>query len=532
MEAQAKTILLGLGFRESDFLRPTSELSGGWLMRVALAKILLASPDLLLLDEPTNHLDLESVIWLESFLSDTPGSVIVVSHDRDFLNRVVTKIAAIEGKQMALYKGNYDDYLEAREKKEALQESALENQRRKVEQTEKFIERFRYKATKARQVQSRIKSLEKMEKVSLAEGRKTIRFTFPQPIRGGRVVANLKGVHKGYGALKVYSGIDLSISRGDKVALVGPNGAGKSTLLKLMAGVLQPDQGRMELGFHVTSAYFAQHQLELLDPAKTVWQEIFFLAKDEPVSFLRGMLGAFLFSGEEIEKKVSVLSGGEKSRLVLAKMLMRPANFLLLDEPTNHLDISAREVLEGALQEFEGTICFITHDRHLINSIANKIIEVKAGRLTVYLGNYEEYLYKKELEKRELGEEKKEPSSDLPASRDLSPRKSKDQRRYEAEIRNRYFRQSQDLRVKVKEIEAALERLNRDREEVEERLADPEVYRHGENISVLVKSHGDMKKRIEELTKEWERSAQELEELENLRASELENSTSALESGN
>jgi len=276
----------------------------------------------------------------------------------------------------------------------------------------------------------------------------------------------------------------------------------------------------------VTSAYFAQHQLELLDTGKTVWEEIFSLAKDEPVSFLRSLLGAFLFSGEETEKKVSVLSGGEKSRLVLAKMLMRPANFLLLDEPTNHLDISAREVLEHALQEFQGTICFITHDRHLINAIANKIVEVNSGRLTVYLGNYEDYLYKKELEKRAQEKEGGEASpADLTSAKELSTRKSRDQKRYEAEVRNRFYRQTQDLRQKIQALESSLVQATQGMQELEARLADPEIYRKGEDIAQLVKAHGDAKKQVEMLTAEWENLAQRLEELERLRESELETPT-------
>jgi ATP-binding cassette subfamily F protein 3 len=524
LESQAKTILLGLGFKESDLGRSSEELSGGWLMRLSLAKILLASPDLLLLDEPTNHLDLESLIWLEGFLSDYLGSVMMVSHDRDFLNRVARKIASIEERKIVLYSGNYDEYLRVREEREALREAALENQRRKVEQTERFIERFRYKATKARQVQSRIKSLEKLEQIEAGENQRTIRFSFPQPARSGRVVAALKGVYKAYGPVQVYSGIDLTIDRGEKIALVGVNGAGKSTLLKLLAGVFPPDEGTLEWGHKVATAYFAQHQLELLDPSKTVWEEIYSLAKDEPVSFLRGLLGAFLFSGEEIEKRVSVLSGGEKSRLVLAKMLMRPANFLLLDEPSNHLDMAAREVLENALQDFQGSICFITHDRHLINAIASKVIEVDAGRLTSYLGNYDDYLYKKALEKADSENERAGKSASLDAAdKELPARKSKDKKRYEAEVRNRFFRQTQDLRRRIQEIESGLDQASMDLKAVEAKLADPEVYKKGENIADLVRSHGDLKKRTETLTSEWDTLSLQLEEMEQQREAQLEN---------
>jgi ATP-binding cassette subfamily F protein 3 len=527
LESQARAILLGLGFKEGDFDRSSEELSGGWLMRLSLAKILLASPDLLLLDEPTNHLDLESLIWLEEFLADYPGSVLMVSHDRDFLNRVAGKIAALEERKIVLYSGDYDEYLRVREEKETLRAAALENQRRRIEQAERFIERFRYKATKARQVQSRVKSLEKLELIEAGETQKTIRFSFPQPVRSGRVVAALRGVHKSYGPVKVYSGIDLKIDRGEKIALVGVNGAGKSTLLKLLAGVFPPDEGTLEWGHNVATAYFAQQQLELLDPSKTVWGEIFSLAKDESVSFLRGLLGAFLFSGEEIEKKVSVLSGGEKSRLVLAKMLMRPANFLLLDEPSNHLDIAAREVLEKALREFGGTICFITHDRHLINAIASKVIEVDAGRLSSYLGSYDDYLYKKELEKAGSGNERPD-KSPAPDTFDREPpgRKSKDKKRYEAEVRNRFFRQTQDLRRRIQEIESGLDQASRERQTVEMKLADPEVYKKGENIADLVKFHGDLKKRMEALTAEWEALSLQLEEIDRQREAELENPAS------
>ena len=518
LESQAKAILQGLGFREEDFSRSSGELSGGWLMRLALAKILLANPDLLLLDEPTNHLDLQSLVWLEAFLGEYLGTIMIVSHDRDFLNRVVTRILAIEGRKIIPYAGNYDAYVEAREKKKAILEAALESQRKKAEQTERFIERFRYKATKARQVQSRIKTLEKMERIEEPlESQKTMRFSFPQPIRSGRVVAELKEVHKAYGPVKVYSGIDLTLTREDKVALVGVNGAGKSTLLKLLAGVIEPDAGTIQLGHNASRGYFAQHQLELLDSGKTVWEEIFSLAKDESISFLRGILGAFLFSGEEVEKKVSVLSGGEKSRLVLAKMLMRPANFLLLDEPTNHLDIAARDVLEQALQNFQGALCFITHDRHLINSVANKVVEVNAGQLTVYPGNYDDYLYKKELEKQAEAQNGGISPAENGEAKDRAARRSKEQKRLEAEARNRFYRETLELRQRIQAIEADLNQATKEMEELSRQLADPEIYRRGENIPELLKAHAVAKKQVEDLTRKWEALAQQLEGLEQSR---------------
>lgn len=522
LESQAKAILLGLGFREADFQRSTGELSGGWRMRLALAKILLATPDLLLLDEPTNHLDLESLIWLENFLGEYMGTTVVVSHDRDFLNRVTTRILAIEERKIIPYPGNYDAYVQAREKKKAMQEAALENQRKKIEQTERFIERFRYKATKARQVQSRVKMLEKMERMEIADAQKSIRFHFPQPPRSGRVVAELRGVYKAYGPVQVYSGLDLTFLREDKAALVGPNGAGKSTLLKLLAGILEPDAGVIEWGHNVSSAYFAQHQSELLDPSQTVWEEIFSQAKDEPVSFLRGLLGAFLFSGDEVQKKVRVLSGGEKSRLVLAKMLMRPANFLLLDEPTNHLDIAARDVLEQALREFKGALCFITHDRHLINAVANKVIEVKAGSLTLYQGNYEDYQYKKELVL-----DKAQPSSDENfEGKESTFRRTREQKRLEAEARNRFYRETQDLRQEIRALEAKLEQATEEMKTLANSLADPEVYRKGEDIPELLRAHAAAKKRVEALTAEWEVLAQKLEELERSRETQMTTSLS------
>jgi ATP-binding cassette subfamily F protein 3 len=523
LESRAEAILQGLGFREKDFHRSPEEFSGGWRMRLSLARILLADPDLLLLDEPTNHLDLDALIWLENYLFQYMGTLLMVSHDRNFLNRIAGKIWALEARGIVSYTGNFDDYLRAKEKKTALLEAAFENQQRKIEQTERFIERFRYKATKARQVQSRVKRLEKIDRIELPGGTKSARFAFPQPARSGRVVTELRDLRKAYGEVQVYAGVDLVLHRGDKIALVGPNGAGKSTLIKLLAGLLDPDGGTISRGIHVTTAYFAQHQLELLDPSKTVWEEIFSLAQDESISFLRGLLGAFLFSGEDVEKRVSVLSGGEKSRLVLAKMMLRPANFLLLDEPTNHLDMAAREVLEDALRRFQGTLAFITHDRHLINAIANKVLEVQAGRLTVYPGDYDDYLYKKELERRDRMPSY--PASPAPEGEETETgmRRRKERKRYEAEMRNQFYRQSLELRQRIQTIESSLEPAAQEMETLAARLADPEEYRKGGEITQLLKSHARAKKRVEDLTREWEELAEKLEEIDRKRGTELGN---------
>ncbi|HWM78040.1 MAG TPA: ABC-F family ATP-binding cassette domain-containing protein, partial [Methylomirabilota bacterium] len=339
LEAQAKIILGGLGFAPDDVHRTLAEFSGGWRMRAALARLLLLAPDLLLLDEPTNHLDIESLQWLEGFLSSYEGSVVVVSHDRYFLNRMVTSIAEVADGVITLYAGDYDHFLVEREARQALLEARARNQAKRVAEIERFVERFRYQATKARQVQSRVKMLDKLERIEVGRGARRIRFTFPQPPRTGRLVGRLVGIHKAYGPTVVYDGVDFEVERGQRVALVGINGAGKSTLLKILAGVLAIDAGERTLGTHVGVHYYAQHQLDALDPSRTVLEELEVADPASSIERLRSILGSFLFSGDDADKRVAVLSGGEKARVALAKMLVRPAALLCLDEPTNHLDI-------------------------------------------------------------------------------------------------------------------------------------------------------------------------------------------------
>jgi len=521
LEAEAKRILEGLGFKERDFDRLTEELSGGWLMRIALAKILLQSPDLLLLDEPTNHLDLASLIWLEDFLINYPGAMMIVSHDRVFLNHLIDWIAEIEAQTIDLYYSNYDRYLEEKKARKQTLEATYKTQQRKIEQTERFIERFRAKNTKSSQVQSRIKMLEKIERIELPEKKKEIRFHFPSPKRSGHKVVEVKNLHKSYGETVVYQGVDLALYRGDKVALVGPNGAGKSTLLKILAGVLDFEEGDIILGKDVTRAYFAQRQFDILRPENTVFEELLSVATDESQTQLRTLLGTFLFTGDEIEKKVSVLSGGEKSRLVLAKMLLKPANFLLFDEPTSHLDIPSRNVLEMALKQFQGTICLITHDRHLINEIANKIIEIDKGIPHLYPGNYDYYLYKKqqiplEETKREVKSEAKvkvEVEEKEKSEKKKTKYMAKEERRKRAQEMDQFRRQLSSLEKKFQEVETSLHDATQKLDQLNQRLSDPNLYQNQKETYDTIQTQKQVKEQVRELTQLWEFLALELEEL-------------------
>jgi ATP-binding cassette subfamily F protein 3 len=514
LEAEAKRILQGLGFKERDFNRPTDELSGGWLMRIALAKILLQSPDLLLLDEPTNHLDLTSLIWLEEFLVNYPGAMVIVSHDRVFLNHLIDWIAEIEAQKIDLYYGDYDHYLEEKEARRQILEATYKTQQKKIEQTERFIERFRAKNTKSSQVQSRIKMLEKIERIELPEKKKEIRFHFPAPKRSGHKVVEVKNLHKSYGETVVYQGIDLHLFRGDKVVLVGPNGAGKSTLLKILAGVLDFEEGEVLLGKDVTRAYFAQHQFDILRPENTVFEELLSVATEESQTELRTILGTFLFSGDEIEKKVSVLSGGEKSRLILAKMLLRPANLLLFDEPTSHLDIPSRNVLEMALKQFQGTICLITHDRHLINEIANKIIEIDRGIPHLYPGNYDYYLYKKqEIQKEEVQKDGEAMLASLSSQKKKSSFKTKEERRKRAQEMDQFRKQLSNLEKRFQGVEKSLHEATEKLDHLNQRLSDPNLYLNQQETYNTVQTHKQVKEQVRELTELWEFLAMELEEL-------------------
>jgi ATP-binding cassette, subfamily F, member 3 len=396
IEAEVGTVLNGLGFKKEDWQRRTEEFSGGWQMRIALAKLLLQKPNLLLLDEPTNHLDLETRNWLEQYLVNYPHAYVLISHDRYFLDVTVKKTAEIWNKQVFFYSGNYEKYLVQKAERRAQLEAAYSNQKEKIDQLEAFINRFRYQATKAKQVQSRIKELERMEKIEVPPEEKAIHFSFPQPRPSGRMVAEAKDLGKSYGAKEVFGRVNFVIERGDRIALVGVNGAGKSTLIKLLAGQEQATSGELQLGHNADVDYFAQDQYKALDPNARMLDDLFEAAPRSTQTELRSLLGCFLFSEDDVFKTIGVLSGGERNRYALARMLLHPSNFLLLDEPTNHLDLRAKDVLLDSLQKFTGTVVFVSHDRYFIDKLATRVFEIGEGRVEVFPGNYEDYLWRKE----------------------------------------------------------------------------------------------------------------------------------------
>jgi ATP-binding cassette subfamily F protein 3 len=504
---EAKKILGGLAFQTSDFDRDTAEFSGGWLMRLALAKLLLTEPDLLLLDEPTNYLDLESVVWLEGYLREYEGSLVIASHDRVLLNRLATRIVDIDERRVVSYPGDYEDYLEAREARAEGLRAARKQQEREIAHTRRFIERFRYKNTKARQVQSRIKKLEKMEKIEEPTKRRTLRFSFPDPPPCGRIALELRGVWKSYdGGPPVYRGLDLTIEKGDRLALVGPNGAGKSTLLKLLAGALEPDRGDRRLDPRARVAYYSQHQVETLDYARTIYEEVQDAAPGLEPQQIRGLAGRFLFSGDDAFKTIGVLSGGEKARVALAKLLVHPPNLLLLDEPTSHLDIPSRELLEDALEEYKGAIVMISHDRHFLESLANRVVEVGGGGARNYLGTYSEYLEKKERMAETATESE-------PSAADVTRRSREDKRR-EAEERNARYRAVAPLRREVESLEREIEKLEREVTGLETDMARPDVYEDGARFSEAFRRHHDLKAVTQAKLERWAELSKKIEEIE------------------
>ncbi|MFC1607131.1 ABC-F family ATP-binding cassette domain-containing protein [Candidatus Latescibacterota bacterium] len=510
-EFEAKKILSGLGFTEQDFTRKIREFSGGWIMRAGMARLLLSEPDLLLLDEPTNHLDLTALIWLEYYLKSYQGAIIIVSHDREFLNRSTSKLVALAHCSAKLYHGNYDFYITSRKKEDEVLASTIKNQERFIESEQRFIDRFRAKNTKATQVQSRIKRLEKLEVATGQKKEREIRIKIPPSPRSGKMVISLNKVSFGYDCSPLYSELDLTLIRGDKAVLVGQNGSGKTTLLKLIAGVLDPTDGSRTYGHNVSGTYYAQHQMDQLRQENTALEEMRLSAVDETDERLRSTLGAFLFTGDDVSKKVGILSGGEKARLALAKLLLRPTNLILMDEPTNHLDMASIDILIDMLSDYDGTLCLVTHDRSLIDRVAGKIIEIENGGLTEYIGNYSDYKGKKQLEgKNDTGGDEYSSQIVINGGKRNS---EKERKRQEGELRNLYYQKSRHLRRRIEILETEIPELEGRLSELETLLSDPSQFNSRDAFNETLDEYDTFKRRKSSHEDEWLELSEEIEQI-------------------
>ena len=506
-DIEAKMVLKGLGFKpEADSTRMTSEFSGGWKMRIALAALLLSRPDILLLDEPTNHLDTESMEWLESWLRDYRGTIIAISHDRRFLDNMVSSVAELANGKINLYSCGYEKFLTEREERRARLEAEWEQQKEKIEDMQRFIERFRYKATKAAQVQSRIRQLEKMEITEVEGPSKSVSFKFPESPRSGLDVLKVENVAKVYGNNKVFEGVSFSIQRGERVALVGVNGAGKSTMLRLLNHSEDPTRGTVTLGYNVKRKYYSQESAQNLDYNHTIWQEVNNTGSKLLEGAKRNLLGAFLFSGDEIHKQISVLSGGEKSRVGLLKMLLSESNLLILDEPTNHLDYSTKELFQKALLEYGGTILIVSHDRAFLDDLVGRVIEIRDGRTYDYHGNYSWFIEKRD---RQTSPEKYA-AEEKPV---FVPEKTKEQKRAEAEERNRLYRRRKVLQDKLDPVEKSIELDESRKEEISNLLCSQEVLSDSEKVQALMKELKTLEDKLKENYGEWERLTAEIEKI-------------------
>ena len=506
---RAESILSGLGFAEWEFLRDVAELSGGWKMRAALAGLLLLEPDLLLLDEPTNHLDIPSLGWFDSFLRRTPKAVLLVSHDRDFLNRQIGRVLTFEPEGLRSYPGDYESYRRQRAEEEENLEVRARRQAEERAVTEKFIERFRYKASKARQVQSRIKQLAKRETIEVRAERQTVRFRFPEVARSGRDVVKLENIGKRFGEKVIYKGLTRVLPRGERVAIIGVNGAGKTTLLKLIAEEMDPEEGAVTLGHNVKMAYYAQHHTEKLDREKTILDEIRQLVPSEPQSFVRGVLGSFLFSGDDVDKRIAVLSGGERARVALARLLVLPSNLLLMDEPTNHLDLDSSERLVEALKGYGGTLLFVSHNRSFINQLATRIWDVKGGGIEEWEGNLDAYLYHLEQVGQPMnGERNSEVAKPIAVQES-----DRDRRRREAKDREARAANLRPIKQEIETLESRIAELEREKAQIEPQLADSNIYNDFQRSRPLMARYQELSSQLEELYARWERKQEELARL-------------------
>ena len=518
VEAKAKQILAGLGFRDRDFDRPAREMSGGWVMRAHLAKLLTQEPDLLLLDEPTNHLDLESLLWFQQYLRGYPGAILVISHDREFLNNLVSGIVEIRHKKLIRYTGNFDSYLLQREASEAQHLASYKNQQKEIAHLMEFANRFKAKASKASQAQSKLKQVERMEKIEAPVGDdKKVGFRFPQPARSGQRVVWLDNVHFAYGENVVYRGVELEVERGERIVLVGPNGAGKSTLLKLLAEKVTPQQGVRGLGHKVTAGYYSQYRVDMLKPERTVLAEASDTPARVPDQFVRTLLGSFLFSGDTVFKKVGILSGGEKSRLALVKLLLDPPNLLLMDEPTTHLDMSSIDALVGALQQYEGTLVFISHDVYFIRALANKVIHVSGGKLTHYAGDYDFYMHKtRSLSARAAltASGTGQAPSNRAAAQEARVKVKDDARQQEHRQRQARASEHKGLRPVVQRLERQIATLEARQTAIAAELEIPATWQTPGRAVELNRELKANAERLASLAGEWEAAATRLAELE------------------
>ena len=516
--ARAKRILKGLAFRETDFDRPARELSGGWIMRGHLARLLVQEPDLLMLDEPTNHLDLETLLWFQDYLRTYPGGIVVISHDREFLNRLVTGILELRSGRLWRYAGNYDDYLAEREARQEQQAAAFANQQREIGRLMDFVNRFRAKASTASRAQAKLRQVERMERVAAPEAAaRTVDFAFPQPEASGQRVLTLRGVDFSYPGHPVYQGLDFELTRGERIALVGPNGAGKSTLLKLLGEVVHPQAGAVDPGLRLRTGYFAQHRAEMLDPDRTVLAEALSTQARVTELYVRSLLGCFLFSDDDVFKPVRVLSGGEKSRLALVKLLLDPPNLLLLDEPTTHLDIASIDALVAALSEYTGTLVFVSHDVHFIRCIGEQVVHVNAGRLTRYAGDYDYYLEKTRATSARAGlvaglEDARPTAPDAAGAGGSGPKgpSQKELRQRAAEAR----RAVSEQRRKVAGLETVIAALEERQEALANELERPETYATPGRALTLNQELRSLVDDLDRATTDWEAAANRLAELE------------------
>lgn len=512
---QVERVLFGLGFSAADLEREVMSFSGGWIMRLLLAKLLLKRPSLLLLDEPTNHLDLDSLTWLEDFLLGYQGSMVIISHDRSFLDRVTSITWELSLGKLSVFRGNYSHYLVEKAQRLELERAAYDNQQAQIRQSERFITRFRAKSTKAKQVQSRVKQLDKLERLELSETERAIHFSFPPAAPSGRDVLTLEKVCKKYHGTTIFDGVNLSLQRGDKLAVVGVNGAGKTTLMKIIAG-LEPAEGAIKPGHNVILSYFGQHQAQELPGDLTILDTVYHTAVDMSITQVRSLLGAFLFTGEEVEKQVRVLSGGEKSRVALAKMLVRPANLMLLDEPTNHLDMSSQEILQEAMAQYEGTIIVISHNRFFVNSFVNKVLEIRNGKATIHEGNIDDYLEWRRKMESEAAESRPAgtPSTgaaNKEAAADAANLDKKSQRKQRAQERQLLSKKLGPWKKKNEEAEREIDKLERRKVELEALMAEPELYADQEKWSATSKEYGQVERHLQRVYQHWEEAQQAIE---------------------